>query len=122
MSKIQKEYNRTIEPHMRIAAEACRSFGIPMFATFQVAPQEFKTFCLNEEKSNWAKLKMMSYMDETWSIDEFFEKLMSDALSNGHDSVYLEAMGIPRRPDDVSRRDGYISTLRELLQKNKEGV
>lgn len=118
MSKIKKEYARSIEPHMKIAAEACRAFGIPMFSTFQVAPQEFKTFCLNEEKSNWAKLKMMSYMDETWSIDEFFERLMNDALLNGHDSLYLEAMGIPRRPDQSRKRDAYILSIRSLLEKN----
>lgn len=119
MSKIKQEYERTIEPHMRVVAEACKSFGVPMFATFQVAPQEFKTFCLNEEKSNWAKLKMMSYMDETWSIDEFMENLMQDAIKNGHDSAYLEAMGIPRRPDSNNERDDMIEKLRRKLHNNE---
>ena len=103
---------------MKIAAEVCKSFGIPMFATFQVAPQEFKTFCLNEEKSNWAKLKMMSYMDETWSIDDFMERLMVDAIKNGHDSLYLEAMGIPKRPDSVALRSDKIEKLRTKLLRN----
>jgi hypothetical protein len=116
MSKIKKEYERTIKPHMNIVAEACKSFGIPMFSTFQVAPQKFMTFCLNEERSNWAKLKMMSYMDETWSVDEFFEKLMTDALENGHDSIYLDAMGIPKRPDGLKNHNERIARLKGLLK------
>jgi hypothetical protein len=118
MSKLKKEYLRTVMPHMNIVAEACKSFNIPMFATFQVAPQEFNTFCLNEEKSNWAKLKMMCYMEETWSVDEFLEKLMQDALENGHDSLYLSSMGIPRRPDDSAISANRISSLREMLKKS----
>lgn len=117
MSKIRKEYDRTVHPHIKIIAETCRSFGIPMFATFQVDPKEFKTFCINEERSNWAKLKMMCYMDETWSIDEFIEKLMGDALSNGHDSTYLEAMGIPRRPDGIKSAEEKIIQMKSILER-----
>jgi len=65
---------------------------------------------------------MMSYMDETWSIDEFLERLMVDAISNGHDSMYLESMGIPRRPDADSKRQALIASLRELLSKNLENI
>jgi hypothetical protein len=116
MSKIKKEYHRTIEPHMNVVAESCRSFGIPMFSTFQVAPQNFITFCLNEERSNWAKLKMMSYMDDTWSVDEFLDKLITDALENGHDSIYLEAMGVPKRPDEIKAYNNKINHLKALLK------
>lgn len=115
MNKIKREYYRTIEPHIKVIAESCRAFGIPLFATFQIDPKEFKTFCINEDRSNWAKLKMMCYMDETWTVDEFFEKLMEDALKNGHDSVYLESMGIPKRPDGSNKGKQQIDVLRSLL-------
>lgn len=115
LNKLKKEYLRTVEPHMNIIATACQSFSIPMFATFQVAPQEFKSFCLNEEKSNWSKLKLMCYLDGTWTVDEFIECLMNDALKNGHSSLYLDAIGIPRRPDLQMANFDKVSLLKNKL-------
>lgn len=114
MSKIQQAYDRAIEPNMRIIAEVSKQFKIPMFATYQVGPTEFKCFCLNEERSNWSKIKYMAYLNQTWTFDEFMEKVIEDAINHGHDSAVLKAMGIPNSP-----RDNAINAekVKQLMQK-----
>ena len=102
-SKIESEYHRSIDPNMRVICEVAKQFKIPMFATFQVAPTEFVSFCLNEDRSNWSKIKYMTYLHNTWSFDEFFEKVMEDAINNGHDSAILHALGIPFNTQKGSR-------------------
>jgi ribosomal protein L22 len=96
--RISEEYKRSIKPQMNVVSEVAKQFKIPMFATFQVDPNTFESFCLNEERSNFNKIKYMAYLHETWSLDEFMEKVIDDAIKNGHDSALLNAMGIPKRP------------------------
>lgn len=103
MSKIKQAYERNIEPNMRVIATAANEFGIPMFATFQVAPNEFKSFCVHEDRSNWLKIKYMDYLDQTWSLDDFMEVVIHDAIQNGHDSAILHALGIPKNPTDNAK-------------------
>lgn len=117
MSKIKQAYQRAIEPNMRIIAEASKQFKIPMFATFQVGPTEFTSFCLNEDRSNWSKIKYMAYINQTWTFDEFMEKVIEDAINHGHNSAFLKAMGIPNSPKENASN---AEKLRTLMQKHDE--
>lgn len=116
MSKIQQAYDRAIEPNMKIIAEVAKQFKIPMFATFQIAPTEFKCFCLNEERSNWTKIKYMAYLNQTWSLDEFMELVIDDAINHGHDSALLHAMGIPHSPLDNATN---AKSVQNILKKSE---
>ncbi len=117
MSKLKKEYDRTIKKYMSIIAETAKTFNIPMFSTFQVSPNEFKTFCINEEYSNRNKIKLMYFIDQTWSLDEFIELVMKDAQENGHDSTFLLSLGIPKVPGEEGLKKEQINFVKEQLTK-----
>lgn len=111
MSKIRKEYERSIEPHMKVITAVAKEFQIPMFATYQTEPDQFKTFCLNEQRSNWHKIKYMIYLNDTWNFDQFIEAVMEDAIEHGHNSAVLHAMGIPFSPKQNSKNAQTLKTL-----------
>lgn len=117
MNSLELEYERNIAPQLDVITQKCKDAGIPMFATVQITPCEFKTFCCNEEKSNWFKIKMMTYIDKTWSFDEFLDVLLEDALRNGHSSQYMEAMGIPKSPNSNQPLQERILKIRNIVAK-----
>ncbi len=120
MNKLKLEYTTNIAPHLDVVAQKCKEAGIPMFATIQTGHDEFKTFCCNEEKSNWFKIRMMAYIDKTWSFDEFLEVLLEDALKNGHSSKYIEALGIPKKPNANQSLQERISEIRSVAERQNK--
>lgn len=121
MNKFEREFLNVLSPHMNVVAKKCSDIGMPMFSTLQIGPNEFRTFCVNEEKSNWFKIKMMSYIDKTWSFDEFLELLMQEAIKDGHDSQFLEAMGIPKTPDRTAHQpQDRVKEIRILMGNNNK--
>jgi hypothetical protein len=119
MSKLQKEYERTIKKYMNIIVETAKTFNIPMFSTFQVSPDEFKTFCVNEDYSNRNKIKLMYFIDQTWSLDEFIEMVLDDAQKNGHDSTFLLSLGMPKSPENEGIKKEQIKLIKEQLIARK---
>lgn len=43
---------------------------------------------------------MHYWIHQTWSFDDLMKKVIEDARLNGHDSLYLKAMGIKEEPEN----------------------
>lgn len=98
--KKQDIYNEDIHPLVERIALVCQQAEIPMFMTFEDSQNGFSTTCVNEDKSNFYKIKMHYWIHQTWSFDDLMKKVIEDARLNGHDSLYLKAMGIKEEPEN----------------------
>jgi hypothetical protein len=91
-------YENGIRPLIEQVTILCTENDIPMFCTVQDTPDTFRTTCVNEEYSQFEKIKLMWMAHQSWSTDEFLKILLKDARENGHDSIFLKAIGIPNIP------------------------
>lgn len=95
--EMEKVYINDIHPLVERITLICKQSGMPMFMTFQDGENSFRTSCINQEKSQFEKIRLHMTVNETWSIDQLLSMIIEDAKKNGHDSLYLKAMGIPNK-------------------------
>ena len=79
-------------------ASLCADRGLPMFCTIQESQTAFNTTYVHLEKSPWEKMKHMKMLHKSWRFDDFMEQVIDEARVDGHDSLVLQAMGIPKVP------------------------
>lgn len=91
-------YALDIQPLIEQLAHICKQYDLPMFCTVQDGESSFRTTCVNEQFSEWDKIRLMRYLHQTWNIDGFLNLLIKDARENGHKSKFLKGMGIPEKP------------------------
>lgn len=91
-------YALEIHPLIEQLTEICHQYDLPMFCTIQDGDTSFRTTCINEQNSNWYKIRLMCYLHQTWNIDGFLQLVIKDARENGHKSTFLKGMGIPEKP------------------------
>jgi len=99
----EKIYIDDVHPLVERITLICKQSGMPMFMTFQDGSDSFRTSCINQENSQFEKLKLHMLVNETWSIDQLLSIIIEDAKKNGHDSLYLKAMGIPNKNQLASK-------------------
>ena len=98
-------YDIDIHPLVERITLICKQQNIPMFCTFQDGDKSFRTTSVNGQHSKWDKIRLMCYLHQTWSTDDFLRLLIKDARDNGHDSTFLKAMGIPDKPERKGRNE-----------------
>lgn len=94
-------YKKDVHPLVERITLICKQENIPMFMTFQDSQDSqdsFSSSCVNSDKSNFNKIQLHYWLHQTWSVDDMLRKIIEDARKNGHDSLYLKAMGIPFSP------------------------
>jgi hypothetical protein len=99
--ELEQVYIDDIHPLVERISLICKQSGMPMFMTFQDSPDGFRTSCLNAENDTFKKVQMHYWLHETWGLDEFMNKIIHDARINGHQSLYLKAMGIIEKPETI---------------------
>jgi hypothetical protein len=99
MADLEEVYDRDIHPLVERISLICRQNQVPMFLTFQDGKESFRNSCLNPEKSQFQTIFLHLWLSETWSFDEFMKRVITDARKNGHNSLFLTAMGIPEKPE-----------------------
>lgn len=111
-------YALDIHPLIERMTLVCKQYDLPMFCTVQDGDSSFRTTCVNEQLSEWYKIRLMRYLHQTWDvngfmgllirdirehqqpwdIDGFLHLLIKDAREHGHESKFLKGMGIPEKP------------------------
>lgn len=91
-------YDQEVEPRLKEILGVCEQAGLPMFFCCQDAPDQYRASAVNVRASNDYKLAYMVYLHQTWSVDEFLRRVLEDARANGHESLFLRAMGVLPRP------------------------
>lgn len=104
--EMEKVYVNDIHPLVERITLICKQSGMPMFMTFQDGSDSFRTSCVNQENSIFEKLKLHMIVNESWSLDQFLAIVIEDAKKNGHDSLYLSAIGIPKESDTTIKKGG----------------
>lgn len=99
MKNMEDTYSQDIHPLVERITLVCQQVGMPMFMTFQENKEAFRTSFINNDSSGLTKLRMHQFVHQTWSFDEFMKKVIEDARENGHNSLYLKAMGILEKPE-----------------------
>lgn len=89
-------YEEDIHPLVERIALICKQNNLPMFLSVQESDTSIRTTCLNSRESN--KIKELYLMNQSWDFDQFLDKMIESAKFDGHNSRYLEAMGIPKKP------------------------
>lgn len=111
-------YDKKIAPLVGYLYGLCNEEKIPMITSFQLSPTMFANTTSHINASQWDKLRLMSLMSESWSFDEFVEKVISDAQTAGHDSKVLDALGVPRRPPGQVYRGSDEPTQTRINKKD----
>lgn len=88
-------YTKEIYPLVERIALLCKQANMPAFMTFQDSEDSFSTTCLNSNLSQYQRIKMHLQVENSWDIDELLQNLIHESKENGHNSLYLKAMGIP---------------------------
>lgn len=101
MHKLEQIYITEVHPLVERIALLCKQYNMPAFMTFQDGVDGFRTTCMNEHFSDFDKIKHYRWINGAWSLDEFFREVIADAKDNGHDSLYLKAMGVPLMPHEA---------------------
>jgi len=92
-------YEDDIHPLVERIALICKQHNLPLFLTVQDMPDSARTTCMNAGLDNSGRLKNLYEMNQSWTIDDFMEKVIARAQREGHQSKYLRAMGIPFQPE-----------------------
>ena len=100
MTDLEEVYDKDIHPLVERISLICKQNKVPMFMTFQDGAESFRNSCLNPDNSQFKTLFLHLWLSETWTFDEFMKKVIADARKNGHNSLYLRAMGIPEKPEE----------------------
>jgi hypothetical protein len=100
MQKLEDVYKNEIHPLVERIVLLCKQTNMPCFLTFQDGIDGFRTTSVNEHYSDFEKMKYYRWINGAWSLDDFFKQVISDAKENGHDSLYLKAMGVPEIPKE----------------------
>lgn len=75
----EKIYIDDVHPLVERITLICKQSGMPMFMTFQDGSDSFRTSCINQENSQFEKLKLHMLVNETWSIDQLLSIIIEDA-------------------------------------------
>lgn len=100
MTNREEVYDNDIHPLVERISLICKQNKVPMFMTFQDGDESFRNSCLNPDHSQFQTMCLHLWLSETWTFDEFMKRVISDARKNGHNSLFLKAMGIPEKPAD----------------------
>lgn len=77
----------------------CSRERLPVMLAIQESPDSIRTLTANESLMKSTQIKLMKMAIRSPDVDHFFRELIRDAQSNGHDSLFLKAMGIPEKLD-----------------------
>lgn len=100
MHELELIYKSEIKPLVDRIALIAKQTNMPLFMTFQDGYDTFTSHCLNAHHSAFERLKLHTLVNQSWSIDDFIEVLVADATKNGHNSEFLSALGIPKKPNN----------------------
>jgi len=93
-------YAEEIAPAICALAGRCRELGIPMFAMFQDGPESFRTTAVNVDRAMGEKFRLLRQVHNAWDTDDLIRSLMHEGIKNGHNSLFLKALGVPLEGDN----------------------
>jgi hypothetical protein len=75
----------------------CAEINVPVLVAFQASDDACTALILGEKgQDSMLKLAMTLLKGD---VDEFLRGLISHAKENGHNSIFLKAMGVPNKPE-----------------------
>ena len=105
MKEIKQTYNLDIHPLVERISLVCMQIKIPGFMIFQDDQNEFRVSAINVEDS--LNKMLVGYLLQNYTngdepigdeLDLIISEMISNAQIKGHNSVFLDTMGIPRVP------------------------
>lgn len=98
-------YDEQIAPLVTQIIEICRQYNIPIFATFQYAPESFCTTGIQGDGGHGIIQHLLVMVQNCAeprgiNVDKYITWLLQDAYKNNanHSSVYLQMLGVPVNP------------------------
>lgn len=101
-------YNLDIHPLVERIFLVCNQTNMPAFMVFQDKENEFRTSRANCGDSSSNKM-LISYLMATIDdsekpqgneVDDLISAMIRNGQKNGHDSVFLSALGVPKTPEN----------------------
>lgn len=90
-------HNKTVNECINELMEACAREKSPVFLTVQDTPRSYRTLCLNEQHAMGNQLTLLRILIKSGDIDSFLRNIIREAQHQGHDSLFLKAMGIAEK-------------------------
>jgi hypothetical protein len=75
----------------------CSALKMPVLIALQDSPSSFRSLAANEQFSSGQKLKLLRMLLKSRDIDQFFREVSIEAKREGHNSLFLKAIGIPEK-------------------------
>lgn len=101
MEDLEKIYDEQISPLMQQIIEICKNHDIPMFADFQYSDDGFcKTHrATGHPLFNHYNAICQCKGEGGVNIDKYMMWVMREAGKVGHNSIILNQLGVPLRPE-----------------------
>lgn len=99
-------YNNDIHPLVERIFLICNQSNIPAFMVFEDERDKFRAS--RASCNNSSDKMLISYLVETIKsqengtgneLDDLISAMISNGQKNGHNSVFLDALGVPRTPE-----------------------
>lgn len=91
-------YSREVEESLDRLIKLCSSEKLPALFAIQDSPNSFRTVVANEQLATSSNLKLLRMLMRTGDLDMFLRDVIREAQQEGHNSLFLKAMGIPHDP------------------------
>jgi hypothetical protein len=76
----------------------CSAGQVPVLLAIQDSPNAYRALSANEDLATGHQLRLMRMLIKSGDIDSFLRDVIREAQKNGHNSLFLRAMGIPESP------------------------
>ncbi len=77
----------------------CAEINVPVLVAFQTSDDACTALILGEKAQGQDSMLKLAMTLLRGDVDEFLRCLIAHAKKNGHDSVFLKAMGVPNTPE-----------------------
>lgn len=94
-----------VAPYLQPIAHACRDEGVPLVSVTRDGPdaQGVRLTAIHADAPGNNVFRWLTHLARAGSIDGFMQAMIRDAAVNGHESLYLRAMGIAHAPQPVDK-------------------
>jgi hypothetical protein len=86
-----------IDEAVKSLMQVCSQNGVTAIVALQEEKGSFRTISKKTDSESSDRLKLVKLALRSGDIDSLLKSIISDAQSNGHNSLYLKAMGIPEK-------------------------